>query len=506
MRDKLRLIKTILFSSVSVALSYLINFFLTPYITDRLGTEAYGFVSLSRTTVSYASIVTVAFTAFMVRYISLAYHKKNMNEANKYYSSSIASVLFLSFLICIIMFFMVIFLQLIFKIPFNLLKDVKVLFLMVFVGFILETVTVPFSTVFYIKDRLDIYQILKIFSYVFEIIILIISYQFFSSKIWYVGFSLMFAAGWILIGSIISTKKLVPELSFKKKNIQFKKSIDMLQNGIWQSINSLGTTLNSGLDIWITNLLLTPLEMGEISIVKIIVNIFSVLYSTLSQAFQPRMLKAYSTGNINKFLDELYFAMKICGCFSAILLAGFISLGKTYYILWLPNQNYNLLYTLTVISVLSSLTDGIIYPAYYVNTLTTKKKIPCFVTIFTGLLNVFGMFVLLKYTKLGVYSIVITTTVLMLFTNGIFNPIYCAVILKLKWYTLLPLIVKNACVTFLMIFVFNWISNIINVKTWSILILTAIIFCGIGVIIYFICMTSSSEKKNLLIKLRKEKK
>ena len=58
------LIKTLLTSGIAVVLSYLINFFLTPFITDTAGTEAYGFVTLAKTAVNYISIITVAFTAF----------------------------------------------------------------------------------------------------------------------------------------------------------------------------------------------------------------------------------------------------------------------------------------------------------------------------------------------------------------------------------------------------------------------------------------------------------
>lgn len=57
--------------------------------------------------------------------------------------------------------------------------------------------------------------------------------------------------------------------------------------------------------------------------------------------------------------------------------------------------------------------DIFLQPIYYVNTLTVKNKIPCFITIIGGLLNVVGMFILIKYTNLGVYAVPITTAVIM---------------------------------------------------------------------------------------------
>ena len=42
----------------------------------------------------------------------------------------------------------------------------------------------------------------------------------------------------------------------------------LVLSGIWNSINSVGNLLNSGLDLWISNLMLSALEMGNLSIVK----------------------------------------------------------------------------------------------------------------------------------------------------------------------------------------------------------------------------------------------
>ena len=43
-----RLIQTIIVSGLSVLIGYLINFFVTPYITSNIGMDAYGFVSIGR--------------------------------------------------------------------------------------------------------------------------------------------------------------------------------------------------------------------------------------------------------------------------------------------------------------------------------------------------------------------------------------------------------------------------------------------------------------------------
>lgn len=506
MKAKKNLVKTIVFSGLAVIISYLINFFLTPYITDKLGTEAYGFVTLARTIVSYVSIFSVAFTSFMVRYIALEYHKKNIEKSVAYFSSSIAVSLFINVIILLITIIISFFITSIFNIPNDLIFDVKILFILVFLEFGISTLVVPFSSSYYIKDKLNIYHIFKIVSYIIEAAVLLILYSLMRTHIWYVGLSLLMASLSVLIGTIFISRILTPELHFSKEKVSIKDIYQLAKNGLWQSVNSLGVVLNTGLDLWVSNIMLSSLQMGQISISKTIGNMFNVLYANISQAFQPRMLKTYSLPEKKEFIKELKFAMKACGGITACAFAGFTVLGKLYFKLWLPNQDHVLLYNLTLITVLSSLTDGIIYPAYYVNTLTTKKKIPCLVTIGTGVLNVIGMFLLLKFTNMGIYSIVVTTTVLMIITNGIFNPIYCAISLKLPWYSLFPLILKHIFVSSALVSIFGLISIILNPKSWISLIAVAIILVIIGLPLYSIVMINKSERNKIIKKLKTRKK
>lgn len=72
---------------------------------------------------------------------------------------------------------------------------------------------------------------------------------------------------------------------------------------------------------------------------------------------------------------------------------------------------------------------------------------PRIITFLVGALNVVGMFMIVQYTSMGIYSIVITTTEITAITS---------------------------------------------------LIMTAIILCGIGFLIYFIFVFSAKERKYIL--------
>ena len=97
-----RVAKAILVSATATVIGYLINFFLTAYITEHVGIDAYGFVTVSRTFINYASIITTALTVFIVRYISVNYHQNKIDEANAYYSSSIKACIVLAIILVFI--------------------------------------------------------------------------------------------------------------------------------------------------------------------------------------------------------------------------------------------------------------------------------------------------------------------------------------------------------------------------------------------------------------------
>lgn len=502
-KDNSRLIKTICISGSSAVISYLINFFLTSFISENVGIEAYSFVSIAKTAVSYAQIITVALTTFIVRYISINYHQKQMEKARAYYSSSIVACVLLSGGIYLVILALLPRLEYIINIPDNLIYPVKILFLLVFFNFILTTLITPLNSGAFIKNRLDISGILKIISYLTDAGVLILVFSIATPSIWVVGLGSVTASLVLATGTFIMKQKLVPELKFEKKLVSFRCVKDMMSNGIWQSVNSLGNVLNSGLDLIVSNLMLSGTETGQIAVVKTIGTMFSMLYQVVNQPFQPKMLKVYSTGDKKAFFKELTKTMKMCGFFSNVAFAGFVALGWTYFKLWLPSQNTDVLYVLGVITVFGSITEGVAQPLYYVNTLTLKKKIPCFVTVGSGLLNTLSMYLLLKYTDWGVYVIVLTTAVIMTCVNFFFNPIYCAKCLKLHPLSLYPVIGRHILSVVIMIGIFKAMTLAYMPSSWITLIAYAMLMCVAGFFVHVIVMTNMSEKHRIKVQIVK---
>lgn len=502
---KYRTAKTIVISGMSVILSYFINLFLTSFLTENVGVDAYGYVSIAKTFVSYAGIITIALTAFIVRYITISYNEGNIKESKSYYSSAIVSCLVLIGAIFIVGTIMSLNLEKFLKIDSSLVKSVKFLFILVLINFLSTTIVTPFGSAAYIKNHLDYVGIIKILSYIVEAVVLIAMFKYFKPYVWYVGVGSVCAGIVILIGNYCIKKKLTPDLKFDFKLVKISKVKNLVSNGIWNSVNQLGNILNNGLDLWISNLMLTPLLMGQVSIIKTLCVIFVQLCSTIEQPFQPRLLKSYASKDKEYFLSEMRLSMNVCGFFSAVAFAGFFAVGQLYYKLWLPSQDSAFLYYLTMAAVINYVTDGISRPVYYVSTLTLKNKIPCFVTIGGGFLNVVAMYFLLKYTNLGAFAVVSTTTVIMVGINLFFNPIYAAKCLSIKAGFFYRIILRHIISIIVMLPVFYLIRQIIAPKTWIGLIFAAGVMFLVGIFIYVFINCTAMQRRKLIFKIKQKK-
>ncbi len=140
----------------------------------------------------------------------------------------------------------------------------------------------------------------------------------------------------IFVVSIFITNHLLPEARVDTKHFSLTSVNELIKKGLWNSANSMGNALNSGLDILITNLMLSGIEMEQVAIVKTINNLFNVVYYTVAQAFHPAFIQSYSNKNTKFLVKEMKFSMKMCGLISNLAFACFCVLGMEFYKLWIP--------------------------------------------------------------------------------------------------------------------------------------------------------------------------
>lgn len=491
--DEILILLNIVWSVIAVGVNYFMNFLITPYVTNNIGVEAYGFVALATTFTNYVDIISIGLNAFAGRFISVAYHKNDKDRANMFYSSVIVADVILALLVLAPCTVIILRLEKFLQIPQLLTKDVKLLFAAVLIKYLLTVLRTAFNTATFISNRLDIYEKHHSFSYVLQAVLLLGMCVLLPPHVWYVGLAGIAAALYLLIVNLRLTKKLTPDLRFHRELCSIKAVRELVSAGLWNSLNNLGNVLNSGLDLLITNVMIDAVVLGEVSIAKNLGTICYTLVMRVSDSFRPKQLKLYAENRIEDQVALFKQTMKITGMLCSLIICVFYICGQDFLRLWIPGQNISFIFQITMIVLLSDIAIGVVNPLYYVFTLTKKLKVPCVITIAMGVLNVASMYLLIKYTSFGAYAVVLTTLVLNFF-HFVDTPLYSAHCLKVKLTTFYPTIARHLGV----LCIGGAVSCVLNILlpeavSWVMLILKAGISAVILLLVFVVLMFSRKE-------------
>ncbi len=485
----------------AAGLAYLINYgitlALTPFIIKTAGAEAYGFVSLAVQFAQYAVVITTALNVYGVRYIGIAYHKNEKEEAAVYFSSVFWGNVLLASAIAAAAVVPILFLERLLFVPQEMAGDVKRLFFLIFLNFWFSTVFSVFGCGGYIQNKLVLAGAFKALSYIANGLVLVLVYVLLPPKIYYVGLGMItatLAVGW---ADVWITKRYTPELRIKRRWVSLGAIKRLVIEGSWASLNSVGNMLNSGLDLLVCNQMLSAMAMGHLAVAKTIHVIVLSLYRIVDQAFIPLFLKSYTMNNRERLLRELKLSMKASGLLANLAFAGFVAMGRAYYRLWIPGQDIEAIYRLTVITLLTCIPTGAVHPLYYIYTLTVKKRFPCIVTVAGGLFNVAGMYILIRYGQMGVSAVVWTTAAVMMVIDFITNPLYMAHVLNLPLLTFYPGIIRNVLSCLVLLMVFQGLSCLYTPHSWFGLVACIAVNGVIGTILHLAVVCGPKGRKGL---------
>lgn len=505
--DKKRISLNLIGQICSFACSLGISFFLTPHIVANLGSETYGFVGLANNFTSYITLFTVAINGMLSRYVTVEYSKKDYEQASGYLSTAIITQAVLAAALLVPMLLISNNIDSFVNISSEIVPDVRVLWSLILVSFLMGLATSGLGVSAFAKNRLEISAVISILCNCLRALIMVIAFIFFPAHVWYVGLATIVSNTLSIICNAIMKKRLMPEVKISKKYFSFKYIYNLLVVGIWNSLNRLQQILSTGLDLLLTNLFISSAEMGLLSIAKSIPSNISTLISTVTGSFEPTMTISYGKGDMNDFLHQTKSAMKLSGFLCSVPILGFVCFGMDFYSLWMPsltNDELLKIQILAVLTLLPQIFSVYICPLYTVNAITCKLKVPVLVSIGIGVLNVAIVFALLSWTNLGVYAVAGVSSVLWVLRIFLFVPVYAAMNVGVSLKTFYPPLLRG-CINVLIVGgVFTAISLLVNIDSWLSLIIVCIICGVIGYPLSYFALFNKAERKNVIIKLKKK--
>ena len=480
-------------SIVAYGVSLFISFFLSPYIVSTIGVEANGFITLANNFVSYASIITIALNSLAGRYITIALRKKDVEAANRYFTSVYFGNLAVGGFLLICSGVMILFLENIINIPLALVSDIRALFTALFLSCILSVVGAVFSVATFATNKLYLDSIRNIQGNLIRTLIIIGSFAFWKPRVCYVGIASLAAGIYTVLHNIRYTKMLLPEIHIRKKYFDFKSVIELVTSGIWNTVNRLGQLLIDGFDLLIANLLIDATAMGILGLAKTVPGLITGLMSTIVGVFSPNFTILYAEGKKEELLFEIKRSMKIMGILTNLPIIILIVCGQDFFRLWQPTQNAVQLQVLSLLTVGTLIFSGGINCIYTIFTVVNKLKMNSIVVLIGSAVS----------TIIGIYAIAGVSTIINIIRNLAFTAPYGAYCLEKKWYYFY----KDIFVPVLYVLITSGIGlmtcHSIAANNWCVLILKGIVVIVLSISVAYMIVLNKNDRlwvKSLVLK------
>lgn len=489
---------------ISFSLGLVISFFLTPYITSYVGLEAYGLVGLANSFVGYVTILTSALNSMASRFIIIEIHKNQYKKANTYFSSVLYANTFIALLLLIPSIWLIWNIDVLNVSP-ELIVDAQYTFALIGLSFVINLLFARYGVVLYAKNILWKGSFRVIESNILRVALILGFFYYFQPQIYLVVLATFISGIYPIVFNVYYSNKELPDLHVDRKLFSFKAVWELVSSGMWNSITRLGQILLDGLDLLLSNLFVSGVMTGNVSIAKTIPLLYTSMLAMLSDSFYPRFLELYSKDKIGDLMREIRNSISVLSCISGVCMALLLVYAADFYTLWIPNCDGILLRNITYCSVGTVLISGCVYSLYYVFGLANKLKANSFAILFTGILSTGVTFLCLKYTNWGVYAIVGVSSVFGVIRNLVFTPIYAAHCLKQPKWSFYPIILKNLLNIVLLITVYSGVRMLLPVHSWGILVVNGICDVILGFTLTFILVFNKNEKKMFLrfIKVKK---
>ena len=497
MSTKRKMALNLVCSLASFFTSLLINFILSPYIVKTIGVEANGFISLGNNFITYISLITIAISSMSARFVTVSVYEKKKNDAMKYYSSTIMANIFVVLFLILPSILLVINLDKFIDIPVNLLFDVKMLFALLITNFLINSIFSCFSISFYCKDSLYLQNIITLIGYFIRLISILILFIFFKPHIAYVAVAALIVVIYTSFINLIMKNRLMDDIKFDMKYVSIKYMWNLLKSGFWNSINTLGTILLTGLDLLIANVFLGSYEMGILALVKTIINIVIALNNQIAQVFYPRNTILYAEKKYDELTLEIKKEMKILSFVNALPIACLIVFGKEFFSLWQPTQNSSDLYILCLMSIYSFAFLGGMDVLWSVFTISNKLKWNSLLVIFSGIINTLIVIVMVKYTNYGLYAIAGISPAISLIRNIVYTLPFSAKYINQKRTVFFTQIFKSFINVMIFVCVGFTVGKFINSTSWLFLGVKGLMVVLFGTILSFYIVLNKEERKEI---------
>lgn len=492
---------------VSYSANIIISFILTPFLINTLGKETYSFYPIANTIVSYMSVLTNAMNSMASRFVTVSLVQEKDEDANKYFSSTLAANLILSAILLIPMILVVVFLDRFMEVPINSAAAIKGLFALVFSSAIVNISASVFGIATFAKNRIDLRSLRELVTAVLRLVLFFVLYRFLMPSIIYVGIVTLAVAVVNILFQVTYTRMLLPEISIKKQYISTSHTKELLSSSCWNAINTFGNTLLAGMSMILANMFYGASASGSYSIVNTVPQFISGVIVMLVGVFYPVITYKYAQNDKEGLIKEIKTAQSYIGLFGCAVISVFSALAVEFFTLWTPGENAAYLSQLSFLTIMPHFVIACMWSLTNLNVVMNKVIIPAIYTLGSGVANVLIAYLVYKIWAPGLISLPIISSVLQIIWVGIFIPQYACRNLGVKGTTFYPALIKAVGCSAAVILIIRFVKGFFTLNSWVKFILFGGISGIFALVIFGVVMIGPKNIKSALESLiRKFKK
>lgn len=489
---------------LNMLVTTLISFVLSPYIVKTLGVEANGFVGLAQNFTTYAALISTALNSMGSRFMMMAYYNNEHDKFRRYYSSLLLADLLLAVVFGILGGLCVWRLEVLLNIPAAIIRDVKLLFAMIFANFVVTTLCTVWASAAFLKNRLYLNSINTALAAGTRAMVILGLFLCLEPSVCFVGMATLVSGSLAHLIQFFYKKTLFPELRTRIADFSWSVIWELVSSGIWNTLSNVGYILTSSIDLLVTNLFVNATAMGTLSLAHTMPTFVNTLNETVAGTFTPSLMIDYAQGRLDDLVSTIRQSAKIISVICSLPLGFLLVYGREFYSLWQPTQDARTLYSLSVVLIFGRVFFTGMQPLFSVFTVVNRVRENSIVMIVNGFASVGLMYVLLKTTDLGIYAIVGSSVLCAFVKNMLFVIPFSAKYLGLKPTTFYGTVGYSVSCCIILLLWGALLRLFLRPDSWVLLLVSGVLFAGVGVILSSMIVLNRSERGMLVSMLRKK--
>lgn len=482
---------------VSYSSNLIISFVLTPFLINSLGKDVYSFYPLANNFVSYLSILTAALNTMASRFFTVELVKGDNKEANKYYSSVLASNIVISAIMLIPMTIIIIFIDKFLNVPINSLAAIRTLFTLVFSAALINVIGSIFGIATFAKNRIDLRSIREIITAVIRLGLYVLLYTLLPASIVYAGIVTVIVAFISITIQVFYTKKLLPEIHFNRNDISVIHTKRLLSSTSWNIVFTFGNILLSGLTLFLVNTLYSADAAGSLSIVQTVPLFINGVISMLVGVFFPVITYKIAENDIKGATEQIVSAQRIIAIVGCAVISVFTGLAPEFFALWMPGENSIELTRLSFVTIFPHIVISCTWILTNLNIAMNKVKKPAIFTLLIGIVNIIFVIFAVKIFDAPFIYVQIISSILQIIWAGVFLPLYASKEMRVPFDTFYPPLIKAIFASVICYLFTDKVKNLFQMNNWYIFIVIGGIIGGISLLLFTIVEVGPNRLKLL---------